>query len=325
MENHDDHCSSLDIEPSDSNNGDESLMAAQNGDNAQRPSFRILPGLNLHQTPDPEPSLLSPKSPSSVFTKSVLEKSKNGLVRCVVLCNWDNIMGPKVRHLWMSEGMDSVTMDTLINIANHTLSGEICKDPLDSNIDSKFYAMRDKEIIVTSLIFGAMGLHDMTLHSLCVIVPLAEMKRYLQLHDLCLSWISYFIAKLRILLEKVGRRAGERALLCVCVCVCVFVCVCVCLCVCVCVCILNVRTPWGGACVCACVCVPLCVCISNVGNVCVCVCVHFKCANPLGGACVCVCVFLSVCAFQMLETCVCVCVCLCVCVCMHKVCVLASL
>ena len=63
--------------------------------------------------------------------------------------------------------------------------------------------MQEKGIIVTSMIFGAMGLHDMTVHSLSLIVPHAEMKRYLQLHELCLAWISYFIAKLRILLEKV--------------------------------------------------------------------------------------------------------------------------
>ncbi len=191
-----DVCSSLDIEPPEVSNGE-----AECSEDTER-SYRIPPSLNLHPA-GVEPSLFSPKSPSSVFTKSTLENSRDGLVSCVVLCNWDNIMGPKVRHLWMSEGMDNVTMDALVNIANHTLSGEICKDPLDSNIDTKFYALKEKDLIVTSLIFGAMGLHDMALHSLCIIVPLSEMKRYLQLHDLCLAWISHFIAKLRILLEKV--------------------------------------------------------------------------------------------------------------------------
>ena len=200
MAEQNDLCSSLDIEPSEVvNNSDEELAT-----NGTERSFRIPPkvDLTLSRT-EIQPSLLSPKSPSSVFTKSTLQHTKEGLVSCLVLCNWDNIMGPKVRHLWMSENMDNVTMDTLVNIATHTLSGEICRDPLDSNIDTKFYAMKEKGIIVTSVIFGAMGLHDMTVHSLSMIVPHSQMKRYLQLHELCLAWISYFIFKLRILLEKV--------------------------------------------------------------------------------------------------------------------------
>ena len=199
MAERNDLCSSLDIEPSEVNHSDDEVIA--NGSNK---SYRIRPTIDLTSNRTAiQPSLLSPKSPSSVFTKSTLNHSKEGFVSCLVLCNWDNIMGPKVRHLWMSESMDNVTMDTLVNIATHTLSGEICRDPLDSNIDTKFYAMKEKGIIVTSVIFGAMGLHDMTVHSLSLIVPHSQMKRYLQLHELCLSWISYFISKLRILLEKV--------------------------------------------------------------------------------------------------------------------------
>ena len=201
MAERNDLCSSLDIEPSEVKHSDDEVIV-----NGRDKSYRIRPtiDLTLNRTAI-QPSLLSPKSPSSVFTKSTLNssKSKEGLISCLVLCNWDNIMGPKVRHLWMSESMDNVTMDTLVNIATHTLSGEICRDPLDSNIDTKFYAMKEKGIIVTSVIFGAMGLHDMSVHSLSLIVPHSQMKRYLQLHELCLSWISYFIAKLRILLEKV--------------------------------------------------------------------------------------------------------------------------
>ena len=195
-----DSCRALDIEPAEVNHNSDNAVV-----NGEDRSFRIRPtvDLTLSRT-SVEPSLLSPKSPSSVFTKSTLKNSKDGLISCLVLCNWDNIMGPKVRHLWMSETMDNVTMDTLVNIATHTLSGEICRDPLDSNIDTKFYAMKEKGIIVTSVIFGAMGLHDMTVHSLSLIVPHSQMKRYLQLHELSLSWISYFIAKLRILLEKVS-------------------------------------------------------------------------------------------------------------------------
>ncbi len=187
-----DLCSSLDIEPSTSNVNQEDLKI--------RPKAE----LKLQAFPPPDTSLFSPKSPSSIFTKSTLANSKKSIISCLVLCNWDNIMGPKVRHLWMSEEMDTnITLDTLVNIATHTLSGEIMRDPLDSNVDTKFYPMKEKGIVITSFIFGAMGLNDMSVHSLSVIVPYKELSRYLQLHDLCLSWITLYITKLRILLEKV--------------------------------------------------------------------------------------------------------------------------
>ena len=148
--------------------------------------------------------LKCPKSPSSIFSCSTLPDSSSSIIAGVLLCYWDNILGPKIRHLWTSELKDSpLQMKTLNFIANHTLSGEICRDLLDPSVDSKFYVLRDKQVIVTSFVFGGMGKGDLAVHSLSVIIPYVELTLYLNWHQLCVSHVSHLVVKLRILLEKV--------------------------------------------------------------------------------------------------------------------------
>ncbi len=159
--------------------------------------------LHFDETPV-EGSCLSPTSPSSVFNKCTLVGSKGCLVNAIVLCNWDNILGPKIRYLWTNEEPDGLQLETLNNIASHTLSGEICRDPTDSRVDTKLYVIKEKNIAVTAYVFGAMGLSDLAVHSLSLIVSHSELKRFLHLNELCHCWLTRLIGKLRLLLEKVS-------------------------------------------------------------------------------------------------------------------------
>ena len=166
-------------------------------------------------TPTLSDSPLSPKSPGSIFTKCTLEGAPYSLVPSIVLCYWDNILGPRVRHLWVSPGQETLASSATLNhIASHTLSGEICRDPTDSHVDFKFFMAKEGGVIVTAFVFGAVGMGgDFGVHSLCVIMQHSDLHRCLQLQDLMRHWMMRGVAKLRVLMEKVAHPVGFLALL----------------------------------------------------------------------------------------------------------------
>ena len=177
-------------------------MAEAEIDSALQPRPKVRPSIDLSKSVTVEASPLSPKSPSSSFTKTVLEGSKGCVVNAILLAQWDNILGPRIRHLWTTENQNSITLPVLTYIASHTLSGEICRDPTENDIDTKFYIMKDRGAVITAFVFGAMGLSDMAVHSLSVIVPHSQLGTFLHLYELSLLWIQRFITKLRILLDR---------------------------------------------------------------------------------------------------------------------------
>ena len=147
----------------------------------------------------------TPKSPGSVFSQSALKESSGCILSGLLLCCWDNILGPKLRHLWEVGAKDGLlTHRNLLYIASHTLSGEICRDLLSSTIDFKFYALQEREVVLTAFIFGTLGVGDLAVHSLCVILPHDQLSRYLHWQPLCVRYIHRAIPKLRVLLEKVS-------------------------------------------------------------------------------------------------------------------------
>lgn len=176
-----------------------------------KPDLASSPKLNLlldvqtaQQKSVEDDKVLSPKSPSSIFAKTTLEKSKGCLVSTVLLSYWDNILGPRITHQWLIEEGHVFKQDTLSYVASHSLSGEICRNLLDSSIDTQFCVVKDRGAIVTSFIFGAMDKGEMTVHTLSFLIPYANLKSYLNLHELCVSWNMQQLIELRILMEKVG-------------------------------------------------------------------------------------------------------------------------
>lgn len=148
---------------------------------------------------------LSPLTPTSKFNKSVLSCEPSSLVIATVLCNWDNIFGPKVRCLWITEHQRhaDLTLDLLNFIANQTLSGEIMHDLETPALELKLYMSSDRGIILATLIFGAESKNDVAVHSLSVIVPYSELERFLLWKDVCLEWMLRAVQRLRIELTKV--------------------------------------------------------------------------------------------------------------------------
>ncbi|XP_074641742.1 guanine nucleotide exchange factor C9orf72-like isoform X2 [Tubulanus polymorphus] len=144
--------------------------------------------------------ILSLLSPSSVFDTSKLPESIEQLIHGVVLSCWDNILGPKVHHVWTNEKLHTFSPSVLSQISSHTLNGEICRDSTDSAIDAKFYRMSDIEFIVTAFIFTAKINTGLAIHSLAIILPESVMQKYIPYHNLCVEYMKRHVAKLRILL-----------------------------------------------------------------------------------------------------------------------------
>ena len=126
------------------------------------------------------------------------------IVKGVLLSQWDNILGPRIRHLWFTNEAKGFTLDSLNHIAVQTLCGDICRDPEASHIDSKLYLVKEKDVLVHTFLFGAMGKANLAVHSLSLIIPQNFHSHYMKLYSLCSTLMNRLIAKLRLLLEKVG-------------------------------------------------------------------------------------------------------------------------
>ena len=153
---------------------------------------------------------LSPQTPSSQFKKCRLENEGDvpTPLLAAVLCHWDNIVGPKVRYLWLTGRRAPpalLTIDLLNFLAHYTVSGEIARDPTDPNVETKLYTSADKGVALVSLVFGAVGYSQcLTVHSLSLIASHHELACFLKYKDVCLEWLQRVVPRLRVLLAKVS-------------------------------------------------------------------------------------------------------------------------
>ncbi|ESO09082.1 hypothetical protein HELRODRAFT_169022 [Helobdella robusta] len=150
---------------------------------------------------------------------------KNSVIQAVVLCNWDNIYGPKVRNMWVIDDIPTrknvsfissadvanetdmissedrcLDWDTLSFIARQMLCSEIMKDPCDSFLENKFYDSPQKKLALAAIVFGAMSQTDMSIHSLCVVPSYNRLNEFHKWKDVCFEWLTNCVLQLRITL-----------------------------------------------------------------------------------------------------------------------------
>lgn len=149
---------------------------------------------------------LTPSSPSSKYTKSGISglDESNSPFRGIVLSFWDNILGPRVRHVWRIGRTEMIPSDLLSHITSQVLSCEICRDPYKCDIDYKFYNLPHKGVIVPAFVFSAKGSHSIAVHSLYIVIPNTELKFYLEIHETLTCCFRRLTGKLRVILDKVG-------------------------------------------------------------------------------------------------------------------------
>ena len=137
---------------------------------------------------------------------SMLADSKHSVFETVMLAQWDNIMGPKIRQLWLTDSNDSeVTKDMsyFTYLARYTLSGEICRDVFERAIDSKLYMLNERSLLIHTFIFSAISKGDLAIHTLLFVLPLSCKTYYMKLYELMETAMQMPISSLRVLLEKV--------------------------------------------------------------------------------------------------------------------------
>uniref|UniRef100_H3A3U1 C9orf72-SMCR8 complex subunit n=1 Tax=Latimeria chalumnae TaxID=7897 RepID=H3A3U1_LATCH len=147
-------------------------------------------------------SLCPPPSPAVAKT----EISLNGELPLLAatFAYWDNILGPRVRHIWAPKNKPVLLSDGEITfLANHTLNGEILRNAESGAIDAKFFVLAEKGVIIVSLIFDGNWNGDKSTYALSLILPQTELSFYLPLHRLCVDRLVHIIRKGRIWMHKV--------------------------------------------------------------------------------------------------------------------------
>ncbi|XP_006629869.1 guanine nucleotide exchange factor C9orf72 homolog [Lepisosteus oculatus] len=142
-----------------------------------------------------------PQSPAVAKTEVVL-KGKSPLL-AATFAYWDNILGPRVRHIWAPKSEQVLLSDGEITfLANHTLNGEILRSAECGAVDVKFFVLAEKGVIIVSLIFDGDLKGDKNTCALSIILPQTELSFYLPLHTVCVERLKHIIRKGRIWMQK---------------------------------------------------------------------------------------------------------------------------
>ena len=90
--------------------------------------------VNVQGQMDFPDDLISPTSPSSAFSVSAIGNIELSFIDALLLCQWDNILGPRLEHVWYVSGRPQPHTNILRFITTQVLSGEICRDVESSQV-----------------------------------------------------------------------------------------------------------------------------------------------------------------------------------------------
>ncbi|KAM5194672.1 guanine nucleotide exchange factor C9orf72 homolog isoform 2-T2 [Mantella aurantiaca] len=141
--------------------------------------------------------------PSPAVAKTLISIDGYSPLLAATFAYWDNILGPRVRHIWAPKSDEEVLSDGEITfLANHTLNGEILRNAESGAVDVKFFVLSEKGVIIVSLIFDGNWNGDRSTYGLSVILPQTELSFYLPLHRVCVARLTHIIRKGRIWMHK---------------------------------------------------------------------------------------------------------------------------
>ena len=143
--------------------------------------------------------------PSPAVAKTEIALSGESPLLAATFAYWDNILGPRVRHIWAPKTEQVLLSDGEITfLAHHTLNGEILRNAESGAIDVKFFVLSEKGVIIVSLIFDGNWNGDRSTYGLSIILPQTELSFYLPLHRVCVDRLTHIIRKGRIWMHKVS-------------------------------------------------------------------------------------------------------------------------
>nr|XP_044998118.1 guanine nucleotide exchange C9orf72 homolog isoform X3 [Jaculus jaculus] len=152
--------------------------------------------------------------PSPAVAKTEIALSGESPLLAATFAYWDNILGPRVRHIWAPKTEQVLLSDGEITfLANHTLNGEILRNAESGAIDVKFFVLSEKGVIIVSLIFDGNWNGDRSTYGLSIILPQTELSFYLPLHRVCVDRLTHTIRKGRIWMHKERQENVQKIVL----------------------------------------------------------------------------------------------------------------
>ncbi|XP_024610493.1 guanine nucleotide exchange C9orf72 homolog isoform X2 [Neophocaena asiaeorientalis asiaeorientalis] len=152
--------------------------------------------------------------PSPAVAKTEIALSGESPLLAATFAYWDNILGPRVRHIWAPKTEQLLLSDGEITfLANHTLNGEILRNAESGAIDVKFFVLSEKGVIIVSLIFDGNWNGDRSTYGLSIILPQTELSFYLPLHRVCVDRLTHIIRKGRIWMHKERQENVQKIVL----------------------------------------------------------------------------------------------------------------
>lgn len=148
-------------------------------------------------------SASTPLSPSSSYAQCSISNVVHSFTDAVVFCHWDNILGPRLEHVWYISDHPQPHINILRFITTQILSGEICREVETSSIGFKFFDIPDKGVVIPSFVFSAQRGPDLGLHALALVIPNTNLSVFLQVSCIMQSWFNRMISRFRVLLNKV--------------------------------------------------------------------------------------------------------------------------
>ena len=122
----------------------------------------------------------------------------------MVLFKWDNVLGPRLDHVWRGTGDESLQESSVKYVVSHVLNGELLRNLTENVIDLKMFVLKDRGIVCFSFIFTGRGKSGPEISSLTLIIPYAVFKTFLPLVELVEERMKIMLAKLRVLQTKVS-------------------------------------------------------------------------------------------------------------------------
>ncbi|XP_021384926.1 guanine nucleotide exchange factor C9orf72 homolog isoform X1 [Lonchura striata] len=152
--------------------------------------------------------------PSPAVAKTEISLTGESPLLAATFAYWDNILGPRVRHIWAPKTEQVHLSDGEITfLANHTLNGEILRNAESGAIDVKFFVLAEKRVIIVSLIFDGNCNGDRSTYGLSIILPQSELGFYLPLHRVCVDRLTHIIRKGRIWMHKERQEHFQKIVL----------------------------------------------------------------------------------------------------------------
>lgn len=136
----------------------------------------------------------------SEISKTIITSSSQDIFSNALLCNWDNIYGPRLQHIWTNY-QENCSVETYQFCARQMLSSQILRDPLDSNIEKKFYIWHERKLALVAALFGAQSEAESTMHALIIFANFQHLNTFLFLKNFFLQNIFHIAQELKIFLS----------------------------------------------------------------------------------------------------------------------------